>query len=229
MIGNINSIETMGLLDGPGIRFVIFLQGCPLRCQFCHNPETWNTNGNKMMSTEELMVMIRKYQPYFKNNGGITVTGGEPLLQVEFVTELFKACQKEHIHTCLDTSGYGDNYEELLKVTDLVMLSIKGFNDKEYSDMTGKDMKNTNLFLDYCKKQRQPMWFRHVIIPNFNDNKENILKLKELASSYNVLNIELLAYHTLGNDKYVKLNLPYRLKDIPDLSQSKLDELKRYL
>ncbi len=228
MLGNINSIETAGLLDGPGVRYVIFLQGCPLRCIYCHNPETWNIKENKLMTVSELMTNILKYKDYFGEKGGITVSGGEPLLQSAFVTELFKECKKNNIHTCLDTSGYQGKHEELLKYTDLVLLDIKGINDADEKYITSKVINND--FLDTCQRLNTKIWIRHVIMPGINDNEAHILKLKEkIKNIKNVEKIELLPYHSLANDKYKKLNIDYKLKDMKDMNLNRIKELEDLL
>jgi pyruvate formate lyase activating enzyme len=228
MKGNINSFETMGLLDGPGIRFVLFLQGCPLRCIYCHNPETWSNKKANLMTVEEVMTEVLKYKDYFNNNGGITVSGGEPLLQSEFVTELFKECKKNSIHTCLDTSGYGNNYGELLKWTDLILLDIKGINEEDMINITSKAI--DTKFLKTCESMNKKLWIRHVIMPNINDSEEYILKFKEhIKDIKNVEKIELLGYHSLGKLKYDKMNIEYKLKDVQDMNIDKLSKLSKIL
>jgi pyruvate formate lyase activating enzyme len=228
MLGNINSIETMGLVDGPGIRFVIFLQGCPLRCVYCHNPETWDTKENLKMSVNELMQMILRYKEYFIDNGGVTVSGGEPLLQHEFVTELFKECHKNNIHTCLDTSGYQGSYPELIKYTDLVLLDIKGIDDIVTKKITSKVI--SNVFLNECQNQNKKIWIRHVIMPGINDSEEYILKFKEVIKNIkNIDKIELLPYHSMAKLKYNKLGFKYKLEELNDMDKSKVIELQKLL
>jgi pyruvate formate lyase activating enzyme len=228
MIGNINSIETMGLVDGPGIRFVIFLQGCPLRCVYCHNPETWDTKENLKMSVNELMQMILRYKEYFIDNGGVTVSGGEPLLQHEFVTELFKECHKHNIHTCLDTSGYQGSYPELIKYTDLVLLDIKGIDDIVTKKITSKVI--SNEFLNECQNQNKKLCIRHVIMPGINDSEEYILKFKEVIKNIkNIDKIELLPYHSMAKLKYNKLGFKYKLEELNDMDKSKVIELQKLL
>ena len=228
MVGKINSIESMGLVDGPGVRFVIFMQGCPLRCKFCHNPETWNINGNcKEYTSEELLNKILKYKAYFKNNGGVTFSGGEPLMQKEFLFEMLKLCKNNDIHTCLDTAGSIPNCEEILKYTDLVMFDIKGTNKDNYKNMTGFDIKNSLDFLKLCQKMNKKMWLRIVIIPGINDNEEYIEELvKYIKPLKNIEKIEFLPYHTLGVHKYNDLNIDYPLKGIEDMDKDKCKELE---
>ena len=228
--GYIHSIETMGLVDGPGIRIVIFMQGCPLRCLFCHNPETWNTKSNIKMKSKQIVDEIRKYRPYIEMGGGVTFSGGEPLLQSEFLLEMLKLCKKSGIHTCLDTSGtgYDKKYlDEILKYTDLVILDIKAIEEEKYKKMTGKDMSEFNYFKNRILQNNKKIWLRQVIVPNINDNEEYILKLKEYIKDFkNVEKIELLPYHTMGIEKYKKLNLKYRLSETPDMDKVKCKELE---
>ena len=230
--GRINSIETLGTLDGPGVRFVAFLQGCKLRCKYCHNPETWNMVGeSQIISASSLVKKIEKYINYFGDNGGVTFSGGEPLLQPEFLLECLKLCKEKNIHTCVDTAGVGfGDYAEILKYTDLVILDIKAVNADEYKELTGQSI---NFFKDFLKqaiKANKKFWLRQVIVPGINDDKKHIELLKKLASTIpNVEKIELLPYKTIGVHKYKTLNIPYRLEGIEELSQQKLDELNKYL
>lgn len=231
MNGKINSIETMGLVDGPGVRFVVFMQGCPLRCKFCHNPETWNFNSEAEEYTpEKLIKKILNYKPYFKNNGGVTFSGGEPLMQKEFLIECLKLCKKENIHTCIDTAGSILDCEEVLKYTDLVIFDIKGTNKENYYQMTRRNIDNSLEFLKLCEKMNKKLWIRAVIVPGINDTKEY---LKELISFIkpikNVEKIELLPYHTLGVHKYKDLKIDYPLKDVLDMNKDKCKELENML
>ena len=231
--GLINSIETLGTLDGPGIRFVVFLQGCKLRCLYCHNPETWNLNSADAVeiSPQELVEKVEKYKNYFGKDGGVTFSGGEPLLQPEFLLECLRLCKEKNIHTCLDTAGFGfGEYDEILKYTDLVILDIKAVEETEYTHITGQKMKKFFEFLNAVQKHNKKLWLRQVIVPNINDDKDHILKLKHLASKIkNVEKVELLPYKTIGVHKYKTLKLPYRLDGIEELSQEKLNQLNSYL
>ena len=231
--GLINSIETLGTLDGPGIRFVVFLQGCRLRCLYCHNPETWNINSKEAIeiTPHELVEKVEKYKNYFGEDGGVTFSGGEPLLQPEFLLECLRLCKEKNIHTCLDTAGFGfGNYDEILKYVDLIILDIKAVESDEYTRITGQTINNFNEFLKAAQSMNKKMWLRQVIVPNINDNKEHIEKLKLFASQIkNVEKIELLPYKTIGVHKYKTLNLPYRLDGVEELNQKKLDELNSYL
>lgn len=230
MIGKINSIETMGLVDGPGIRFVVFLQGCKLRCIFCHNPETWSSVPVIEMTTEELVDKILRYKPYFENNGGVTFSGGEPLLQPEFLLETCKLLKKENIHISLDTSGVGiGNYEEILKYIDLVILDIKAYEQDLYNKITGSNINEFMTFLNVCTKLNKKLWLRQVIIPDINDNKEYIKGLKIFTNKIpNVEKIEFLPFHTLGKEKYKKLNIINPLEKTLDMSKEKCSELFEY-
>lgn len=230
-MGYINSIETMGLVDGPGIRFVVFMQGCHLRCLYCHNPETWTLKGNLQMTPKELVDKIKRYKPYFEDNGGVTFSGGEPLLQPDFLIETMKLCREEGINICLDTAGYGtDKDEEVLKYTDLVLLDVKATNNALYQEITGKDINVVNKFIDLCNKMNKKMWIRMVIVPGINDNKESILELNEyLKKINNVEKIELIPYHTFGEEKYKKLGLKYRLEGLKAMDLNKIEELSKYL
>lgn len=231
MNGKINSIETMGLVDGPGVRFVVFMQGCPLRCKFCHNPETWNLNNKTEEYTpKELIQKILNYKPYFKNNGGVTFSGGEPLMQKEFLTECLKLCKKENIHTCLDTAGSILDCKEVLEYTDLVIFDIKGTDKDNYFQMTRRNIDNSLEFLKLCEKMNKKLWIRAVIVPGINDTKEYINELISFIKTIkNVEKIELLPYHTLGVHKYEDLKIDYSLKDIPDMNKDKCKKLEKML
>ena len=232
ILGRISSIESMGLLDGPGIRFVAFLQGCKLRCKYCHNPETWNVNGrSQITSPEELIKKISRFKNYFGTDGGVTFSGGEPLLQPEFLLECLKLCKKENIHTCIDTAGVGfGEYDEILDYTDFVILDIKAVDEGEYRELTGQDIKYFNQFLSVTQRKNKKLWLRQVIVPNMNDDREHIVALCEFAKKLkNVEKVELLPYKTIGVHKYRDLNIPYRLDGVPELSEEKLDELNKIL
>ena len=226
MEGYINSIETMGLVDGPGIRYVIFMQGCKLRCLFCHNPETWELQKGLKITTDELLKRILKYKNYFGNDGGVTFSGGEPLLQSDFLIDILKKCKQNGIHTCLDTAGFGGTKnEEVLKYTDLVMMDIKALEDEEYEFITGQKIKESFEFLDLCKKLKKRLWIRQVIVPNINDNEDYIKRLKQFLSKYDIEKVEFLPYTTIGVPKYEKLKIKYRLKDTQAMNKEKCDKL----
>ena len=230
--GYINSIETMGLVDGPGIRFVVFLQGCELRCLYCHNVETWDKLTKSFKITPKtLLKKILKYKNYYGAEGGVTFSGGEPLLQPKFLLECLKLCKQNNINTALDTAGVGVGYyDEILKYVDLVILDIKATEEQLYKKITGKSMKKFNDFLKAVQKNNNDLWLRQVIVPNLNDSKENVIKLKEYAKKIkNVKKIELLPYKTMGAYKYKILNIPYRLEGVQEMSEQKIEELSKFL
>lgn len=219
--GNIHSIESCGTVDGPGIRFVIFMQGCPMRCQYCHNPDSWTTNANKLMTVDEIM---QKYDGVkeFVQSGGITVTGGEPLLQINFVTELFKAAKSKNIHTALDTSGITFNpqntetIDELLKYTDLVLLDIKHINNEEHKKLTGCSNQNILKFAQYLSEKGIPMWIRHVVVKDITLNEEYLTELgKFIKTLKTVKALDVLPYHDMAIPKYEAMNINYSLKNTP--------------
>ena len=230
MIGHIDSIETLGLVDGPGIRVVVFLQGCPLRCLFCHNPETWTLNDKFLITPDELVRHIYKYRNYFGSDGGVTFSGGEPLFQHDFLLECLKLCKKMGINTCLDTSGACINYEDILKYVDLVIWDVKGLDNDGYHKMTGQNIDTSLKFLKYCQDNDKKMWIRQVIVPGINDNMDYINRLKEFIKPLkNVERVELLPYHLLGVSKYKQLGIPYRLDGVPPMDKDKCDELYKVL
>ena len=231
--GSIDSVETMGLVDGPGIRYVVFLQGCKLRCLFCHNPETWKMEEKNMTTAEELIDKIKRYKNYFGKEGGVTFSGGDPLCQPEFLLECLNQCKQEGIHTCLDTSGVGCNkeiYPEILSYTDLVILDIKAVTPEAYKKMTGYPMKDFLEFLELCQKLEKKLWLRQVIVPGINDTEEYILKLKKYIKNIkNVERVELILYHLYGEEKYKKLGISYRLDGVPAMKKEDLDKLNQIL
>ncbi len=232
--GKIHSIETLGTLDGPGIRMVVFFQGCNLRCLYCHNPDTWTENKGSFISPYEIVRKAKKYKPYFKfSGGGITFSGGEPLLQPKFLLECLKKCKEEGIHTVLDTSGVGSgNYDEILRYTDLVILDIKHSNPEKYKKITGIDINCYYEFKESIIKNKKDIWLKQVITPCINDKYEDMMEFQREVDTFPydlIEKIELLPYHTLGLFKYNELNIDYKLKEIPPLSKSKLEELKSCL
>ncbi len=228
--GNIDSFETMGLVDGPGVRFVVFMQGCPLRCAYCHNPETWSDQKKIEMTAEELVKKILKYRPYFGDEGGVTFSGGEPLRQPEFLLEALKECKKQNIHTCLDTSGFGENYEEILDYVDLVILDVKAIDKEKYKALTGQAIDKYNKFLETCQEKDKKLWLRQVIVPGYNDTKEDVLKLKAYIKNIkNVEKVELLPYHSMAKEKYKNLGIKYRLDDVVDMDKEKCIQLEKLL
>lgn len=230
--GRVHSIQSMGTLDGPGVRFVIFLQGCPLRCKCCHNPDTWDTDGGTEYSTEELIKKAIRFKEYFGEDGGITVSGGEPLLQAEFVGDLFKLCHKYGINTCLDTSGciLTDKVKELLSVTDRVLLDVKYTTDSLYRENVGCSIDTPMSFLDYLCEASISTTIRQVIIPTKNDDRENILALKRIVSSHkNVDKVELLPFRKICQVKYDKMNIEFPFGNLPEPTKEKMKELEALL
>lgn len=232
--GNLHSIETLGTLDGPGIRMVVFLQGCKLRCLYCHNPDTWTTTGGTIFRADEIVNKAKRYKPYFKfNDGGITFSGGEPLRQPEFLLECLKGCQAEGIHTVLDTAGVGfGNYDVILKYTDLVILDIKHSDPHKYKKITGIDIEYYYEFKEALNKNNKDIWLKQVVIPGINDTFQDMMEFEKEINSFSknqVKKVELLPYHTLGVFKYKELNMKYQLNDVPQLSKEKIHELKSYL
>ncbi len=226
MEGYINSIETMGLVDGPGIRFVVFMQGCKLRCLFCHNPETWAIGKGFKITSDELIKRILKYKNYYGEEGGVTFSGGEPLLQSEFLIDILKKCKRNNINTCLDTAGFGgSNNEEVLKYVDLVMFDVKALESDKYLSLVGQPIEESLEFLNLCQKLNKRIWIRQVITPGINDNEEYIKKLKKFLSNYDIEKVEFLPYTTIGVPKYTKMKIPYRLKDTKPMDKNKCEEL----
>lgn len=232
MEGYIHSIQTLGTVDGPGVRFVVFFQGCDLRCHCCHNPDTWKLNEGKLVTCESIINKLVRYKEYFKDNGGITISGGEPLLQPLFAYEIFKSSHRNNINTCLDTSGHilNDDVKKLLKETDRVLLDIKYTDSNLYNKYVGCDFNDVISFLDYLNKVNIKVTLRQVIIPTINDNIDNINKLKEIAKSYKCVDsIELLAFRKICQVKYDNLHIDFPFKDIVEASNEKIIELNSYL
>lgn len=235
MLGNIHSFESFGTVDGPGIRFVVFMQGCPMRCLYCHNPDTWDISGGDKFTAEDVLERFRKNSAFYKN-GGITVTGGEPLLQIDFITELFMKARQEKIHTCIDTSGITfspENTEKLdllMKHTDLVMLDIKHIDDEKHKQITGYSNKNILLFAKHLEELNIPLWIRHVVVPGISDNADDLIKLgKQIGMLKNLRSLEVLPYHTLGVAKYNSLGIDYPLKNLKPLSKAEANIAKKHI
>lgn len=230
--GFIHSIESMGLLDGPGIRTIAFFQGCALRCSYCHNPDTWKLSTGKEYTPADLIKIVERFRPYFKNSGGVTFSGGDPLMQPEFLIQCLKLCREKGIHSTIDTSGIGisDYYEEILTYTDLVLLDLKHVDEEGFKELTGHSMEELKKFLKTLKKVKNKVWVRHVIVPGITDSEEHLDRLAELINTIdNVERIELLPYHTIGAHKYEQLNIPYKLKDLHPMDKEKTKELQKYL
>ncbi len=230
--GRINSIQTLGALDGPGVRFVVFTQGCNLRCGCCHNPDTWDAQGGKIVSAAQLAEQASHYKEYFGEEGGITVSGGEPLLQPEFVKELFVNCKRLGIHTCLDTSGslLNDKIKDLLEYTDLVLLDIKYTTDEMYRKYVGCGIDAPLAFLDYLNEKKIPVILRQVVIPTLNDNPENMAELSKIAENHPcVVKTELLGFKKICKVKYDKMGLEFPFEKYSEPSKKELEELQGLL
>lgn len=230
MNGYIDSIETMGLVDGPGIRLVVFMKGCKLRCLYCHNPEMWEVNNSASMDSDEIISIAKNNISYYKN-GGITFSGGEPLLQPDFLIDILKKCKEIGLHTAIDTCGVGiGKYEEILELVDLVILDIKSLDNENYYKLTKHPIDEYNKFIEILKKIKKPLWLRQVIIPGINDNEKYIYLLKDYIKQFeNIEKVELLPYHLYGIDKYKKLGIDYPLVGVKPLSNSNLLLLKNIL
>lgn len=238
MTGRIHSFESFGTVDGPGIRFVIFLQGCPLRCQYCHNPDTWGAGGEEH-SVEDVVQRAIRYRNYFGDKGGVTVTGGEPLLQIDFVIELFTALKAKGIHTCVDTSGITfkkdnavsvEKHQKLLAVTDLFLLDIKHIDDEACKKLTGQSNENTLAFARFLSDNGKPMWLRQVLVPGITDDDEDLKKTRAFIDSLSTVEkVEVLPYHTMGVVKYEKLGMEYPLKDVSAPSKERVMNAKSIL
>ena len=228
--GRVHSFQSLGTVDGPGVRSVIFMQGCPLRCACCHNPDTWDFKGGEEFSAEELVEKVLRYKTYYGTNGGVTVSGGEPLIQTEFLIKLFQKLKANGINTALDTIGvmYNDKVKELLEYCDLVLLDFKYTNAENYLDYTKMEMSKARKFLDYLEEIKKPTWIRHVVIPTLNDSKESIKKVFDLKKEYTCIEkIELLPFRKLCLEKYESMGIEFPLKDTPEAKQEFIDELYR--
>lgn len=234
--GYIHSIESCGTVDGPGLRYVIFLQGCPMRCLYCHNPDTWEPNIGEQQSVEEVLEGFYSNLPFYRH-GGVTVTGGEPMMQMDFLIELFTKLKKDHIHTCIDTSGimfqpsnavFMEKLEKLLQVTDLIMLDIKHINGEEHKKLTAHSNERILAFARYLDEQNIPIWVRHVIVPGITFYQEYLEQLGTfLGTLNNVKALDILPYHSMGKAKYDNLHMDYPLKDTPEPSKEDAEAAKR--
>ena len=234
LTGKIHSFESFGTVDGPGIRFVVFMQGCALKCKYCHNRDTWDSSSGTEYDVDYVFNQIMRSKTYFENShGGVTISGGEPLLQAEFIIELFKKLKKKNIHTAIDTSGclkINDSIKELLSYTDLVLLDIKHINNEKCIDLTGVSNKNTLDFAKYLSQNNIPVWIRHVLVPGITDNDKDLYELKAFINSLsNIEKVELLPYHDMGKYKWDEYNQEYPLKDTPIPSQEQILKAKLIL
>lgn len=231
MQGRIHSFQSLGTVDGPGVRAVVFMQGCPLRCACCHNPDTWSTDGGKIVSAEEMFRKIQRLRAYFGKDGGVTVSGGEPLLQSGFVAELFSLCRADGISCALDTSGcvYNESVEHLLSLTDLVILDYKYTNNTDYKKYTGMSMQSAEDFLARLEALGKRVWIRQVIIPTLNDSEESVRRLYALSERYSCIEkTELLPFRKLCVEKYRALGIDFPLENIPEASEELIERLKRH-
>ena len=231
--GRVHSIETFGTVDGPGIRYILFMQGCQLRCKYCHNRDTWDPKGGKEYTTDEIINQALKYSSYMKfSGGGITVSGGESTLQPEFLTELFAKAKKNKIHTCLDTSGFVniDIVDPILDNTDLVLLDLKHMVEEKSKDLTGVGIEKSLKLAKHLDERNIPVWIRHVLVPGITDDLENLEKLGQFVSSLNnVERFELLPYHTLGVHKWESMGIDYELKDVENESSDDIENASKII
>lgn len=236
MKGKIHSVETFGTVDGPGIRYVVFMQGCNFRCKYCHNPDSWDCNAGEIMSVSDLIIDIAKYKRYIQ---GVTVSGGEPLIQIDFVTKLFDEVKKMGLNTCLDTSGdtfdvnnniVTDKFDKLLNVCDLIMLDVKHIDDEKHKDLTGKSNKCVLDFAKYLANKKQKVWLRYVLVPTINDDEDSLIRWRNFALSLgNVEKVEVLPYHTLALEKYKKLGIKYRLDGVLEPTKQQIEKVKNII
>lgn len=226
--GHVHSFESLGALDGPGLRFVVFLSGCPLRCLYCHNPDTWDICAGKEMTPDEIVKKAMRYQPYFANGGGLTLSGGEPLMQPKFALGILRGCREVGISTCVDTAGsvLNDEVKAALAYADLVMLDVKHTDAVKNKALTGGNIETNMAVLEYCKDIQIPLWIRQVILPGWNDTAEDMESLLRYINGANVQKIELLPYHTLGVYKWEALGLTYQLKELAPPSEDQMDRLR---
>ena len=236
--GKIHSVESFGSVDGPGVRYIVFLQGCHMRCKYCHNPETWAMEGGEELTAKEVFDKAYRYRNYWKKNGGITVSGGEALLQIDFVIALFKLAKEKGVHTTLDTSGnpftreepFFSKFNELMQYTDLILLDIKHIDEKEHIRLTGHTNKNILDLATYLSDMKKPVWIRHVLVPKRSDKDEYLDRLHEfILTLHNVERVEVLPYHTLGAYKWKELGYDYKLEGIDPPTQERIENANRIL
>lgn len=238
MQGRIHSLESFGTVDGPGVRFVVFLQGCPMRCAYCHNPDTWDLNGGTLMEPQYIIEQYERNISFY-NNGGLTVTGGEPLMQIDFLIELFTLAYEKDIHTCIDTSGIVYNPENtvlmekldrLMELTNLVMLDIKHIDPEKHMELTAQPNKHILEFVDYLNQKHINMWVRHVVVPGITDDDKYLYDLGYFIGQFkNLKALDVLPYHTMGENKYEKLGISYKLKGVPAMDKTKVIEKKKVI
>ncbi|GLI57461.1 pyruvate formate-lyase-activating enzyme [Propionigenium maris DSM 9537] len=231
--GKLHSYESCGTVDGPGLRYVVFTQGCPLRCKYCHNPDTWKmADATYEESAEFVFKEIARYKPFFRNGGGMTMTGGEPLMQPKFAREVFKLCQEDGIHTAVDTSGFylNDEVKETLKYVDLVLLDLKCMDPEIYKDLTKVDLEPTLKFAKYLAEIGKPVWVRHVLVPGITDRDDLLEKLADfMATLGNIEKVEILPYHSLGEYKWEEMGMDYELKGVEAPTQERVENAKKII
>ena len=230
--GRIHSFQSLGTVDGPGVRFVVFMQGCNLRCGCCHNPDTWDISQGEEYTPRAVLDKVVRFREYFGKDGGITLSGGEPLLQAEFVKELFRMCHIEGINTCLDTSGsvLNDSCKELLEHTDRVLLDIKYTNDADYKKYAGCSIEKVLNFLEYLDEKQIPVTLRQVIIPTLNDTEENIFELKKIASAHKCVDkTELLPFRKICQVKYDKMGIEFPFGNLPQPDGKTMAKLNKMI
>lgn len=238
MSGRIHSLESFGTVDGPGVRFVVFTQGCPMRCAYCHNPDTWPMDGGTMMEADEIVAQYERNRGFYKG-GGITVTGGEPLMQVDFLIELFTLCKEKEIHTCIDTSGIAfkpqntawiEKLDRLMQLTDLVMLDIKHIDSEKHKELTEQPNDGILAFAEYLSDREVDTWIRHVVVPTITDDDQYLYQLGYFIGGLKSLKaLDVLPYHTMGEVKYQKLGLDYKLKGIPAMDKNEVVNKKEVI
>lgn len=236
--GRIHSVESFGSADGPGVRYIVFLKGCNMRCQYCHNPDTWAKDGGELMTPEEVLKKALRYKTYWKEKGGITVSGGEALLQIDFVTELFRLAKEKGVNTCLDTSGnpfsleepFKSKFDELMKYTDLFMLDIKHMDDAAHRKLTGQTNQNILEMAAYLSDHGKAMWIRHVLVPGITTDEDELHRLRSFLDTLKTVErMEVLPYHTLGVFKWKELGIPYQLEGVDPPTKEQIDRAKEIL
>lgn len=236
--GRIHSVESFGSADGPGVRYIVFLKGCNMRCQYCHNPDTWAKDGGELMTSEEVLKKALRYKTYWKEKGGITVSGGEALLQIDFVTELFRLAKEKGVNTCLDTSGnpfsleepFKSKFDELMKYTDLFMLDIKHMDDAAHRKLTGQTNQNILEMAAYLSDHGKAMWIRHVLVPGITTEEDELHRLRSFLDTLKTVErVEVLPYHTLGVFKWKELGIPYQLEGVDPPTKEQIDRAKEIL
>ena len=233
MEGRIHSFESLGAVDGPGVRFVVFTQGCSLKCKYCQNRDTWNLKGGSTYSSDEIVEKILRYKNYIMPNGGVTISGGEPLLQAQFLTQLFTKLKQYNIHTCIDTSGsvvLTDEIKKLIDLTDLFLLDIKCINDEKAIDLTGVSNKKELEFANYLSNINKPIWIRQVLVPGYTDDEQDLIKLRDFISTLkSVEKVEILPYHDLGKFKWEQLGEIYPLENVRTANNDDIARAKKIL